>query len=223
MHVERFENYIEDLSSFLDTVVSPAQPDRLFVFGHSTGALIAALYLENHPATFKAGVLCSPFFDVAVGLIPGFVARALAHLLDRPRRQKEYGPGQRDIVRPDFQNNKITSSYPRWSLWEQEIIPNTKAIQFGGVTNHWLRESLTAGARAVRQAGRIAVPLLLLQAGADQVVELGAQERFCRRARRCTKVRIRGARHEIHIERDELRNEALDRVKNFLSVQLQET
>jgi lysophospholipase len=207
----------------VDSVIASTKQDRLFVFGHSTGALIAALYMEYNPATFKAGVLCSPFFDAATGPIPGFAARALARLLDQPRRRCEYGPGQREIVRSDFQNNKITSSYPRWSLWEEDIIPNTEAIQFGGVTNHWLRESLTAGFRAVRQAGRIAVPLLLLQAGADRVVRLGVQNRFCRRAQRCTKVRIREAGHEIHIERDELRNEALNRIKGFLSVQLLET
>jgi len=222
MHVERFDEYVEDLATFVDTVVKPDGHQNLYLLGHSTGALIAVLYMEQHPGTFRAGVLCSPLFDVAVGPIPGFVTRTLARLLDRPGRREQYGPGQRDIERPDFPNNKISSSYPRWSLWEEQIIPNTEAIQFGGVTNHWLRESLMAGQRAVREAGKIKVPLLLLQAQQDSIVKLGAQNRFCRRAPGCTKLPIQGAKHEILIEEEKTRAEAIARIKGFLASQLKQ-
>jgi lysophospholipase len=223
MHVERFDEYVEDLATFVEDIVKAGGHEHLYVFGHSTGALIAALYLENHPEIFRAGILCSPLFDLNVGPVPGFVLRALARLLDRPGRQDKYGPGQRDNERPDFPHNKISHSYARWSLWEEDIIPNTEAIQFGGVTNRWLRESLNAGHRAVQRAGKITVPLLLLQAGQDSMVGLGAQDRFCRRAPRCTKVLIRGAKHEILIEQEDLRTEAITRIKGFLSERLQES
>jgi lysophospholipase len=222
MHVQSFDHYIEDARTFVEDVVKARGHDHLFIFGHSTGALIAALYLENYPEIFRAGILCSPLFYLNVGPIPGFALRALTRLLDRPGRREEYGPGQRDIKRPDFQNNKISHSYARWSLWEQEIIPDIEAVQFGGVTNHWLRESLVAGHRAVQGAGKINVPLLLLQAGQDSIVGLGAQDRFCRRAPRCAKVRIREAKHEILIEREDIRTAAIARVKEFLARRLQE-
>jgi lysophospholipase len=105
-------------------------------------------------------------------------------------------------------------------LWEQRIIPETEAIRFGGVTNHWLRESLLAGYRALRDAGKIGVPLLLLQAQEDSLSRAGAQNRFCARAPRCRKVLIQGARHEILIERDDLRSQAVDQIRDFLSAQL---
>jgi lysophospholipase len=221
MHVERFQEYVEDLATFIDAVVKAGGHERLYLFGHSTGALAAALYMEQYPETFQAGVLCSPFFDVGIGPLPGFLTRTLARLLDCPGRRRKYGPGQRNIKRPGFQNNKITNSYARWSLWEEDIIPNTEAIQFGGVTNHWLRESLTAGNRAVREAAKITAPILLLQAEQERIVRLGPQNRFCRRAPRCTKVLIRGAKHEILIEGDTARGEAISRIKDFLSGQLE--
>jgi lysophospholipase len=222
IHVERFDHYVDDVGTFLRTVVGAAKQKNLFVLGHSTGALVAALFMERHPEIFQAGVLCSPFFDLSMGPMPGFVTRLLARLLDRPSRREDCGPGQQDIKRPDFPHNRITNSFPRWSLWEEEIIPNVEAIQFGGVTNHWVRESLEAGHRALRQAGRIAVPLLLLQGEQDLVVRLAAHDRFCRRSPRCTKVMIRGAKHEILIERDDLRGQAIDRIKSFLSERLQQ-
>jgi lysophospholipase len=178
--------------------------------------------MENHPETFQAGVLCSPFFDLKTGPVPGAVTRCLARLMDRPGRREKYGPGQRDIKRANFQDNKISNCYPRWSLWEEEIIPNTVAIQFGGVTNHWLRESLMAGLRAVRGARTITAPLLLLQAEQEGIVRLSAQDRFCRRAPRCTKVLMQGAKHEILIEQDEIRAEAIARTKEFLAGRLKD-
>jgi lysophospholipase len=223
IHVERFDNYVEDLTTFMDTVVSAGGYENLYLLGHSTGALIAAVYMEAHPETFRAGVLCSPFFDVATGLVPGFLTRFLAGLLDRPGRSREYGPGQRDLQRPEFQNNKISNCYPRWSLWEKDLIPNNEAIQFGGVTNHWLHESLMAGVRAVKGAGKISVPLLILQAEQDSIVRLSAQDRFCRRAPRCRKILIRGAKHEILIEQDDTRTEAIARIKDFLTTRLKGT
>ena len=223
MHVERFHEYVEDLATFVDTVVKADEYENLYLFGHSTGALIAALYMEEHPDTFRAGVLCSPFFDVASGPIPGFLTRLLAGLLDRPGRSREYGPGQRDVQRPEFKNNKITNCYPRWSLWEEDLIPNTEAIQFGGVTNHWLHESLAAGRRAVDGALKISIPLLMLQAGQDRIVKLRAQDRFCRRAPHCRKVLIPGAKHEILIERDDTREQAIAGIKDFLTSRLKGT
>ena len=221
-HVERFEDYVEDLATFVQTVVKAAGHEELYLFGHSTGALVAALYLEQQPETFRAAVLCSPFFDVETGPIPGFVTRFLARLLDRPGRSKGYGPGQRNIKRPGFRNNKISNCRFRWSLWEQDIIPNNEAIQLAGVTNHWLRETLRAGLRAVKGAEKITVPLLLLQAEQDSIVRLHAQDRFSRRCAHCRKVLIRGAKHEILIEQEEPRAQAISGIVDFLTGRLKD-
>jgi lysophospholipase len=220
VHVDRFEHYVEDLGTFVEQIVEAEKQERLFVLGHSVGSLIAALYLENEPGVFQAGVLCSPFFGLRFGPVPGFLLRALARLLDCTVGHEQYAPGQKNIRRPTFENNTITHSYERWVLWEQETVPNNEAIHFGGVTNHWLRESLAAGHRAIRGAGKIKLPVLLLQAGEDSLVSAGAQRRFCRRANRCCRIRIREARHEILIERQEIRAQAIGHIKRFLKLQL---
>ena len=223
MHVEHFSDYLQDFRTFLDAVVKAGEHQHLFVLGHSTGSLIAALHLESYPEEFQAGVLCSPLFELNAGPAPGFALRALTRLLDRPGRHEQYSFGQKNIKRPSFQNNTISHSYPRWSLWEQEIIPNTEAIQFGGVTNRWIRESLLAGHRAVRGAEQIKVPVLLLQAEHDSLTKAGAQDRFCRRASLCRKVLMRGARHEILIEREDIRAAAIAHIKSFLNEQMRNT
>jgi lysophospholipase len=222
VHVERFDDYLEDVRTFVQEVVETDAQERLFVLGHSTGALIAALYLQRFPQTFQAGILCSPLFGLKMGPLPGFLLRLLARRIDRPGRHEQYAPGQRELKRPSFRSNTITHSYPRWSLWEQEIIPTTEAIRLGGVTNHWIRESLLAGRRAVLGAGKIAVPLLLLQAEQDAITAAAPQERFCALAPRCRRLRLMGARHEILIERDDIRSGAIARIKEFLTALLRE-
>ena len=72
VHVECFGNYLEDVRIFLDTVVKSEHPQHLYILGHSTGALIAALFLQDNPYSFRAGVLCAPFFDLYAGPVPGF-------------------------------------------------------------------------------------------------------------------------------------------------------
>jgi lysophospholipase len=220
MHVKRFDDYVEDVRTFLDTVVKAGGHEHLFVLGHSTGGLIAALYLENYPEDFRAVVLCSPLFELNAGPTPGFVLRAITRLLDRPGRHEQYSLGQKNLERLPFEKNTISHSYPRWSLWEQEIIPKTEAIQFGGVTNRWIRESLLAGHRAVEGAEQINVPVLLLQAEQDSFTKARAQNRFCRRAPLCRKVLMQGAKHEILIEREDIRDAAIAHIKAFLNEQL---
>jgi lysophospholipase len=222
VHVERFDDYVEDVRTFVREVVEADRPRSLFVLGHSTGALVAALYLQRFPRTFQAGILCSPLFGLKMGPLPGFLLRLLARMIDRPGRHEGYAPGQRKLRRPRFGANTITHSYPRWSLWEREIISTTDAIRLGGVTNRWVRESLLAGRRAVLGAGKAQAPLLLLQAGQDAITAAGPQNRFCALAPRCRRLRFEGARHEILIERDDIRGEAIERIKEFLSAQLAE-
>jgi lysophospholipase len=220
VHVEEFRHYLEDVELFLDDVVRARERGKLFVLGHSMGGLVAALHLERRPADFQAAVLSSPMFEIDTGRLPGFLARLIAGPLERLKGPTGYGPGQDKLRRPEFAGNRLTHSYPRWFLWERETIPNTPELHFGGVTNRWLRESLRYGRKAVLGAGKISVPVLLLQAEQDSITRAGGQDCFCRRAPLCRKELIRGARHEILIEQEEMRRQALEHIKGFLIEQI---
>ncbi|HEV8689846.1 MAG TPA: alpha/beta fold hydrolase, partial [Ideonella sp.] len=62
-HVERFDDYVEDLHAFVGQVVRPEQPGRLFLLAHSMGGGIAARYLQKYPDTFTAAALSSPMLE----------------------------------------------------------------------------------------------------------------------------------------------------------------
>ena len=54
-------------------------PDApLFLFGHSMGGCVSALFLEKYPDTFKAAVLTSPMLKMLFGTMPDFAVGTLA-------------------------------------------------------------------------------------------------------------------------------------------------
>ncbi len=61
-HVERFEDLLRDLSTFVD-MENGQLP--LFILGHSLGGLIAARYIEEYPDKIKGVVLSSGAFSNA--------------------------------------------------------------------------------------------------------------------------------------------------------------
>jgi len=223
IHVDSFDHYIEDVKTFLETVVKQRQHERIFLLGHSMGGLVAVLYLETYTEDFGAAVLNAPMLEIDFHALPGFVARAVARILDSPGRGEEYGPGQKNLKQPSFQQNQITHSQPRWSLWEESIIPGVREIQFSGVTNHWLWESIETGRRALQRAKAISVPVLMLQAEQDTITRAGSQNRFCSAVPLCRKFVVRGARHEILIEQEDIRREAIAQIKSFLTHQVEKT
>jgi lysophospholipase len=216
VHVESFDCYVEDLRLFLEAVVRPRGHRRLYLLGHSMGGVVAASYLEQHPEDFAGAVLTSPAFAVKAGPLPPGLVRVLAFLMDRPGRRTAYGPGQEKLERRPFESNIITHSRPRWQLWERELLPGNPAIQFGGVTRHWLREFAGGGAAALRRARSVRVPVLLLQAGEDRLAVTRFQDRFCRRAPACRRVVLPGSRHEMLIEKDSIRRVVLAEIRSFL-------
>jgi lysophospholipase len=71
---------------------------------------------------------------------------------------------------------------------------------------HWAAEAGRM-TRFVRSgAASIAVPVLVLRPEVDAYVDEAGVDEFCRKLPNCRRVFLKGARHEILIERDELRS-----------------
>ena len=216
VHVESFGDYVADAAAFVQRVVRRQGPRRVAVLGHSTGGLVAARLLQEHPGLVDAAVLSSPAFAPRLGSLPPWLVRTLARALDRPGRGTEYAPGEEHAERVPFQSNLISHSLARWEIWEQAIPAEHPELILGGVTRRWLRELTEAGRRALAVAAAVCEPVLLLQAADDRVVRTEPQERFCRRCRTCTLVCLEAARHELLIEADCIREQALERIRSFL-------
>ncbi len=215
-HVERFDDYIRDLDRFVGEVVNARPHTRRILLAHSMGGAIALLYLESRPGVFDGAILCAPMLRIITDPVPEALARAMSAAAVKVGLGSRYCPGRGPYAREAFEENIFTRSRVRWSRWEEALIPSHSFTGLGGPTLGWLRASMAAGEKARRDAGRVGVPVLLLQAGDDGLVRNDPQDEACRRMARCEMCRFPGARHEILMERDAIRTGAIDRILEFL-------
>jgi len=217
VYVGNFDDYVEDLKTFIDSVVKVKPHAKIFILAHSMGGCIAARFLEKYPDDVDAAILSSPMLEINTGIFPPAIAYAVAALGTALGKGKDYalGQGPRDD-NPYFFEFTTTHSCARWSKWEEDLIPNNPEIISGGATYGWLKRSMEAGALARRQAARVATPVLMLQDEEDSYVKPEAEDSFCKNAGVCTKVYFFGSRHEILIETDAIRNLVLDNIRSFL-------
>lgn len=215
-YVDDFDHYVQDLEQFVQQVVlkDPSQP--LYLLSHSMGGTISALWLSQTQVRLQAAALASPMIGIYLKPLPHWFANSLLAILDKSCHWSGddacYAPGQGDYQPLPFKDNVLTHSEVRYQLQlEQNQV--TPTIQLGGVSVHWLKQALAAGAQAIAQAGRITTPVLVLQAGKDVVVDNQAQDRFCKALPACAggqPKRIQQSAHELFFERDSQRRQALE-------------
>ncbi len=214
-HVEDFGDYVEDLKIFLDEVLGQRHR-RVFVLAHSMGGAVTALFLQKHQGYFAGAILSSPMLGINCHPLPCRPMRWMANLAVWAGRGEHYVPqgGPYQGASP-FLNNVLTSSRARFVINFSLVVQNP-ALALGSPTFLWLRQALYGSAKAVAGAGRIEIPVLLLQAGNDKVVTAAAQRKFCRNAPQCRLHSVAGARHELLMEKDLLRDEVINILQEFL-------
>jgi len=216
IYVERFEHYVADLSVFMDRVVEASPHQRRVILGHSMGATVALLYLEQYQDTFDAAILSAPMLQIITDPFPEWGAAFLGSVATLLGWGAAYCPGHGPRTSDGFGPDALTHCRCRWEMWHEEILPVSGIVGAGGATLRWLRESIEGGRRAREGAGRVTVPVVLFQAGDDQLVRPQEQDKVACRVRQCTQLVFPRAGHEILMERDPIRNVAISQVVQLL-------
>ncbi|MBN2815758.1 MAG: alpha/beta hydrolase [Campylobacterales bacterium] len=215
-HVNDFFNYVRDLKYFVDKVVP--QNQKKVLLAHSMGGAIASLYLESYPRDFDALVLSSPMHQPS--LLGNTFSGALCRFIEnRTNDLQEYMIGMHsyDETKHAFKNNNYTHSEVRYDIMRDayEREPLTK---IGGASAGWLVEACKWSKLSVQNASEIQIPVLLLQAQRDKIVTSGAQVKFCKNLGTACELKvIKEAYHELFIEQDIYREEALKAILEFLT------
>jgi lysophospholipase len=153
-------------------------------------------------------VLSSPLIDIVTSTTP----RAVAHVA--PAVAAAFGLGDLRVPGLEqyavdlfpFPGNYLTSDPARYQRYVSILKARPERV-IGAPTFGWL----LAANRAVREMMRhdfgasIQVPVLLVAAGGDQVASTSAIARLARELRAGAYVVVPGARHELLMERDSLR------------------
>lgn len=195
-HVDRFSYYVDDLSLVSSTILS-RMTAPYFVFAHSMGGAVTALYLESHPETFSSAVLCAPMIAPNTGA-PAPIAAVLcrgACLLGcgkhRPFFLKSYsGP-------EDFATSCATD--PLRFAWFDRIKAEHPEFQNSVPSYRWSSEAIRVTRRILAPGApeRISCPVLLTAADHDSSVMPVPQEQFIQRVPNGRYMHITDSRHEI--------------------------
>ncbi|WP_309122445.1 alpha/beta hydrolase [Paenibacillus sp.] len=193
-HIDRFDDFVDVVSSWIEDARSRRSDLPLFLLGHSVGGLVAARLLQTSPlaGALSGAVLTSPAFRLRFP-IPAW-KEALGRRLDGvlPRLRMPSGLKQQRVTR------------------SEDVLLATAAdpLMVYVASVRFYNELLRAQAAALAEAEAISLPLLLLHGGADEIIAPEPSLDFGRRVASPDKdVRLLpGLHHEImnEPERDDV-------------------
>jgi acylglycerol lipase len=184
--VERFEDFSDTFTQYL-AMVKQWQPGKpVFLLSHSIGGLIAAYYLLDHQAKFQGAIFSAPVVKVAshVTQMTVFMARALS------------------LLAPSA---GVLPVDPSTISRDPEVVKayiNDPLVFHGKTTARLSAEMLRALTRVSAETGKITLPFLAMQGGADRLVDPdGAQILYERAGSKDKTLKIyEGLYHEIFNE-----------------------
>jgi lysophospholipase len=209
-HIDSFGEYDRDLDAFMSQVALPDCPPPHFALAHSTGGLICLRGERDGRTHFTRLVLTSPLVGLG-GMRPSpktvcriatlVTALGLGELTARRRTPAANRPAT-------FDRNPWSGDAGRLAR-NAEIAEQHPQLAIGGVTFGWLHAACRAMADAADPdfAPAIRVPTLVAVGSLDTVVSLRAIEMLVGELRAGALVSLPGARHELLMEQDTLREE----------------
>jgi lysophospholipase len=209
-HVDSFSEYDRDLDAFMQNVVLPDCPPPHYALAHSTGALICLRAARSNRARFARMVLVSPLAGLGEIGMPQARACRFAAILTAIGLGELDAPGTKaaPIEQLPFEGNPLTGDPLRYAR-NVEIVKNAPQVAIGPPTIGWVY----AACRAIQEAAdpefgpSIRIPVLVVAAALDKVVSVSAIETLVAELRAGAQVVIAGARHELMMERDAVREQ----------------
>ncbi len=181
-HVDRFQDYLEDVKSLVSLARERHPGLPLALFGHSMGGLIGLAYALDYPETL----------DYLVISAPALAADTPRHLVWFLRLANRFRP-QFTVKRPG-DNSGISRDPAVVQAFVQDplYVPISSA--------RWAVEMLAAQPRVMARASELRLPFLLMQGLADTVVRPDASQAFFQRVSSPDKTLLlyEGYFHELH-------------------------
>ncbi|MGQ0578881.1 MAG: lysophospholipase [Betaproteobacteria bacterium] len=154
-HVERFSDFVEPLRTYLGMVREWQADAPILLVGHSLGGLIVATYLLDHQDGLQGAILSGPAIKIPDNISPAviFAGRILSALLP--------GIGMLGLDAHGVSRDPaVVAAYV-----------NDPLVFTGKATARIGAEMLKAMQRVKAEANRIRLPVLIVQGGADKLVD----------------------------------------------------
>jgi lysophospholipase len=210
-YVRNFDQYEIDLETFVNDVVLPDCPPPVFALAHSMGATVLLRSAYAGHRWFDRMVLLSPMIALP-GMRRSVASRVLVKSMRLMGLGALYVPGGDATVmmqRP-FIGNLLTSDPVRYAR-NVAVLEAEPALATGWPTVAWTDSAFKVRGEFAEAGhpGRIRQPILVIAAGQDGIVSTPAIDEFAVRLRAGSHLIVPGARHELLMEQDRFRAQAL--------------
>lgn len=216
VHIDHFETYVTDFDCFVDHVKRHHPSDHYYLFAHSMGGAVAALYLEGYPATIEKAVLSSPMIEMSTGDSSKFVVGAMCALSYLPGFGKMYVPGHKDY-NGEYKYPKCSSISENRYRYQFDEREKDEHYRTNGASLTWTRESLNVSKKILKNANLVKIPVILMQASEDHLVNPQGQNDFAKLSGNTKLIRFEGAKHEIFNATDEIVLDYYKTIREFFS------
>ena len=205
-HIDSFATYIADLRLFIDTIVAPGAVGPVIALCHSMGGHILMRYLAEHGAgPIAAAAIVSPM----TGLQRETFLRSILMLMPEVAAVEHrylFGTGPFVFLACDFHSNHVTHDERRYR-WTEAWFQTDPRLSLGGPTVGWARQAARSMSACLAPGylERIVLPVLLLTAGQDQIINPATHAPVAARMKHARHVTVAEAKHEIMMETDDIR------------------
>lgn len=207
-HIDSFETHVGALKEFLKSV--RAQHEKVYFVGHSMGGHIGLRVMQESPELIDKIVVSSPMVDIRRYYLPISWIRMILFFLT----PTDYMWGA--SVKKTGHTVLLTHSDQRRKIY-QDMLSAYPQIARRWVTVQWTTESLLSIEKLrSEKINPIEKPILMLTAEHEVLVSPTAQKAFCAQQKSCKLHSIKNAYHELFVEEDPQRKEAIDLTLEFL-------
>jgi len=215
-HARGYRAYLDDFRALLGAY-GDQLPKPWVAVGHSMGGCLTLLAMAHGEDRFAGALLSAPMLGLKTPF-PTVLSRALTSLSVMAGQASRYtlGGGGKPFD-ATFEGNALTHDRARFERTAGLIAAEPK-LALGAPTWGWVDFALRATAFLSRPSALrdVTVPVVILSAGEDSLVDTAAQAAAARHLPQGQFITVPGAYHEILMETDSMRNPFLRMLDGLL-------
>lgn len=213
-YVRDFQDYADDMAALTD-IFTPLLPKPHILMGHSMGGCVALQAVISGVSNPAAVVVSAPMlglFDLGTPLMV-LAIKALS-AIGMAKKDLPFQRGRQGLPVP-FEGNKLTSDRARYDSWAA-YFQNTPEIRLGPPTYGWICAALRSMRFVNKNADKVKVPHMIVAAGGDPIVDPASNRDFASASDGRFQI-VKGAMHELFLERDEYRDQFFAHFDSFMA------